>query len=243
MEGTMRLRTVVAATAALSLCVVLAGGAQARTARPVPASTRGRAAHIARTGSAVLYSQMDNDSGAGTVSQNFEPVNDAADSQGADSFTVPGHTTWAIKKVLAPGQYFNGITLGPADSETVTFYENSGGLPGAIREIAHEGRRGHQRFLLDPDQEGDADARQVLGVGPGQHAPRDARRVGLGDEDGQERFRSGVAESRRHIRHRLHVLRPPERVLGIRSGLHVPAERRVEPQLETQRAARPGGPA
>lgn len=79
---------------------------------------------------ALLYSQNDSDSGVGIVSQNFEASLDIYDAQGADDFTVPAGFKWGVQAVIVTGVYFNGP--GPAVSETVSFYKNSGGLPGAL---------------------------------------------------------------------------------------------------------------
>jgi hypothetical protein len=78
---------------------------------------------------ALLYSQNDNDSTIAISSQNFEASLDAFDDQGADDFTVPGGVRWGVKAVVVTGQY---VGSGPAASETVSFYRNSGGLPGAL---------------------------------------------------------------------------------------------------------------
>jgi hypothetical protein len=77
-----------------------------------------------------LYDQNDSDAGIPISSQDFEPVLDAYDDQAADDFTVPAGQVWAIKKLEVTGQYFNGS--GPASSENVFFYQDSGGKPGAL---------------------------------------------------------------------------------------------------------------
>ncbi len=78
----------------------------------------------------VLYDQNGTDSGIGIVSQNFESSFDAYDAQAADDFTVPAGAHWGVKEVDVTGVYFNGS--GPARDETVTFYKNSHGHPGAV---------------------------------------------------------------------------------------------------------------
>jgi uncharacterized membrane protein len=78
-----------------------------------------------------LYDQNDNDSGVGISSQNFESAFDAYDDQGADDFVVPAGHKWVIKTVSVTGVYYNGS--GPAVSENVFIYKNSGGLPGALK--------------------------------------------------------------------------------------------------------------
>src|SRR2546423_9502314 len=81
---------------------------------------------------AILYDQTDMPAANATVSQNFEPANDAFDNQLADDFIVPTGG-WTIGEVDVGGVYFNGP--GPATSVNVIFYDDAGGLPGA----AHAG--------------------------------------------------------------------------------------------------------
>jgi hypothetical protein len=75
----------------------------------------------------LLYGQMDAP-GVGEVSQHFEPAFEWANAEGADDFTVPPGVAWGIGAVAVTGSYDFGP--GPADSETVTFYRDAGGLPG-----------------------------------------------------------------------------------------------------------------
>jgi len=77
----------------------------------------------------VLYSQLDSPTTDSTVSQNFEADLDAYDSELADDFVVPAGGGWAVDTVSVVGLYFNGA--GPAPTVHVTFYENSGTLPGS----------------------------------------------------------------------------------------------------------------
>jgi hypothetical protein len=87
-------------------------------------------------GSVSLYSQLANDSGVATVSQNFESGYDTYDSQGGDSFYVPTGHVWTVTQVNVVGVYFNGA--GPAVSENVFFYKNNAGVPGdLIAEFAN----------------------------------------------------------------------------------------------------------
>lgn len=75
------------------------------------------------------YSNLHNDTGIGIVSQNFTDAGyDIYDSYGAVPFAVA--KPCFVDLVYAPGAYFNGS--GPADSETVTFYADNGGQPGAV---------------------------------------------------------------------------------------------------------------
>lgn len=82
---------------------------------------------------AVLYNQMDGDSGSGSSSQDFEAANDSFDSQLADDFVVPDGEIWSIDGVDVIGQYED--ESGPADSFNVNFYANSADdLPGTLVE-------------------------------------------------------------------------------------------------------------
>jgi PQQ-like domain len=69
-------------------------------------------------------------SGAPVSSQNFEAQYDAYDDQAADDFLVPVGHTWKVKQLIVLGHYYNGP--GKAASENVSFYEDAGGLPGAL---------------------------------------------------------------------------------------------------------------
>src|ERR1700730_17371084 len=70
----------------------------------------------------VLYDQYNNAGANATVSQDFEPANNAFDNQGADDFVVPAGQTWTINEVDVQGLYFNGP--GPAASFNVFFYQD-----------------------------------------------------------------------------------------------------------------------
>ena len=78
----------------------------------------------------VLYDQSETAGGGGVVSQNFEPVNNSYDAQGADDFVVPAMQNWSVQQVNVNGNYFNGP--GPAASVNVTFYFDAANFPGAI---------------------------------------------------------------------------------------------------------------
>jgi hypothetical protein len=84
-----------------------------------------KAARVPSAG--LLYSQNDQDAGIAVSSQDFGTESD----QGADDFEVPGGVTWTVKKMRVTGVYYNGY--GPADSENVFFYRDSGGLPGTLK--------------------------------------------------------------------------------------------------------------
>jgi hypothetical protein len=128
----MRVRFFTVLTAlALAVAVVAAFGTGAG-ARPAPkpaAVHHGKAAAGVRPHSVgkVLYDQNNNDAGVGIVSQNFEAAFDIYDSQGADTVKIK-QTLVKANEVVVTGVYFNGS--GPATSVNVTFYKNSGGLPG-----------------------------------------------------------------------------------------------------------------
>jgi Kelch motif len=79
---------------------------------------------------AILYDQYDNFGTNATSSQDFEAALDPFDDELADDFVVPGGQTWSVESIDADGVYFNGA--GPAQNFNVRFYNNSGGLPGAL---------------------------------------------------------------------------------------------------------------
>ena len=100
---------------------------QRQTARP--RSCRSSAFTLGPDVFPVLYTQADNDSGIGVVSQDFETANDGFDSEGADDFVVPPGVTWAVMSVTANGVYFNGA--GPAPAVNLTIFADNAGVPGA----------------------------------------------------------------------------------------------------------------
>jgi hypothetical protein len=122
-----------AAALVVGVSASLAPAATASTAARPAAAAHGqvRHTHVPLGTDVVLYSQNDNDTGVGIVSQNFETDFDAFDASGADDVSVPANAIWKVKRVQVTGVYFNGS--GPAVSETVTFYKNNGGLPGAVK--------------------------------------------------------------------------------------------------------------
>lgn len=124
----MRFKLLAVASAATALLIAGLTGQAGASGKPSTAG-HGRAA-VVPASPAVLYSQIDNDSGIGISSQNFEAANDAFDTAGADDVTVPAGEAWMVQTVTVPGVYYNGT--GPAVSETVTFYADSGGTPGAV---------------------------------------------------------------------------------------------------------------
>jgi hypothetical protein len=78
----------------------------------------------------ILYDQYDNAGTNATSSQDFEVSLDAFDDELADDFVVPGGQSWSVESIDADGVYFNGF--GPAQNFNVRFYNNAGGLPGAL---------------------------------------------------------------------------------------------------------------
>jgi hypothetical protein len=77
----------------------------------------------------ILYDQLDNPGAVSWVSQEFPDMPDFTAFL-ADDFFVPGGPSWQVTEVYAQGVYFNGS--GPANNFNVFFYEDGGGLPGAL---------------------------------------------------------------------------------------------------------------
>jgi hypothetical protein len=124
-----RLFTIFAVGALLvSSGAAVAGGST--SASGPKAAAKVRAAKPVRIALPILYNQNNDDAGVGISSQNFEADLDIYDDAGADDFVVPAGQRWLVQGVLVTGVYYNGI--GPADSETVTFYRDVGGLPGPV---------------------------------------------------------------------------------------------------------------
>src|SRR5450432_1289221 len=82
----------------------------AQASVPVTHSTTVRPVNILAPAapSAVLYDQINNDSGSAYTSQDFEAVNAAFSAQGGDDFVVPAGQAWTVTGVDVAGQYFNG---------------------------------------------------------------------------------------------------------------------------------------
>jgi N-acetylneuraminic acid mutarotase len=99
----------------------------------------------------VLYDQYDNPIQNAT-SQDFEPANDAFDTEAADDFIIPGGPAWNIDTVEVAGVYSTGG--GPAASFHVRFYANAGTLPGALLHTrlaqAYTGAAGDASITLVP---------------------------------------------------------------------------------------------
>lgn len=76
----------------------------------------------------VLYAQMNPVDTIGAVaSQQFTDLGSTA--QTADDFIIPIGKTWDISSVATVGSYWNSTSPGPADSFTVQFFADMGGLP------------------------------------------------------------------------------------------------------------------
>jgi hypothetical protein len=126
-------RTVLlAAAAVLALSVFDTASAAGR--RPLAASLHHAKVHSNLSRAGTIWKNPTDDSGTGVVSQNFEAAYDAFDAQAADDFKIPTGEIWKITEIDVTGVYFNCTTCGPAVSENVTFYENSGSrnLPGVV---------------------------------------------------------------------------------------------------------------
>ena len=133
--------TVLLIAAAWSLGVTRAAPA-AQPAGPPPAAkggpgtpqqhTTGVPIHVQPAAPAapnvVLYDQLDNISGTGTSSQEFEAAFSQYTDQTADDFNVPAGQVWQVTEVDIAGSYFNGP--GPAASFNVYFYTDNATLPG-----------------------------------------------------------------------------------------------------------------
>jgi CSLREA domain-containing protein len=76
----------------------------------------------------VLHDQYNNDAGADVPSNDISD-DPAVSSEVADDFVVPAGQRWRINEVNVR----RGAQSGVASSYTITFYENTSGLPGAVR--------------------------------------------------------------------------------------------------------------
>jgi len=79
----------------------------------------------------VLYNQAGNDSGLGSISQNFETSLNLFDAKAVDDFLAPAGGAH-LRAVKVFGKYHNGT--GPARDETVTLYLDNGGKPGTVKK-------------------------------------------------------------------------------------------------------------
>lgn len=125
-----KLMTAVGVSAvALGVATALAPGASAARPNIVPSFHHGVSPiQVDPMKRGNCYSSLMNDTGDAYTSQNFEAAFDIYDNAGADNFSTK--KTCKVTGIYAVGAYYNGS--GPADSETVTFYEDNGGSPGNV---------------------------------------------------------------------------------------------------------------
>ena len=78
----------------------------------------------------VCFQNMTEDTFVAMFSSNFlEPEHEAFDAVGADDVRI-GESGCRARRLQVPGSYYSGT--GPAESVTVVFYANNGGLPGRV---------------------------------------------------------------------------------------------------------------
>lgn len=115
--------------AALALATTFAPVAGAHGVKPSP-TYHGKSLHIVPLKKGNCYSSLHNDTGDAINSQNFESAFAIYNDTAADNFSVK--KTCNVTGIYVPGQYYNGA--GPATSETVTFYKDANGKPGAVED-------------------------------------------------------------------------------------------------------------
>jgi hypothetical protein len=108
-------------TLPLSLALLLASSAEAQP--PAGPSFE--------PGARILWNQNDRPTFNSLVSQNLEASFDGYDCQGADDFVVPVGATWLVAQVDVTGDFGQGTGEGYR-SHTIVFYEDAGGVPGAV---------------------------------------------------------------------------------------------------------------
>lgn len=96
--------------------------------RPSTAVVSEVGGHAGVRSARVCYEQLDNDSGVGIVSQNFEPDFDIYDDRAADDFAIA--KTCRFSTVTIVGTYFNGS--GPAESVNLAFHSPRVRGPGRV---------------------------------------------------------------------------------------------------------------
>ena len=131
----MRVRLLSIAAAGALLVAVATSFAPAAGASGTPVSAaRGSGTSKAwHTDLTVLVNQIGSPGVYSILSQDFtDPGFDIYDSYLADDFTIPSTLVhgWKVQGMRAVGIFFNGA--GPCDSETVVFYADAGGVPGAV---------------------------------------------------------------------------------------------------------------
>ncbi len=119
----------------LALAGFPAQGAVAQDQPPPPPAT-GRQAQPATIpdtcAAGTLYSQMDSPS-SGWISSQASTRTGYTTDQAADDFTVPaGVGAWQVTAVQVAGSYFSGGGTKTVSGVNVTFYADSGGLPGSV---------------------------------------------------------------------------------------------------------------
>jgi hypothetical protein len=123
-----RLLAVVAAGALFALAL---GLSPASASSGVRAATH-RVGHGSASDLTILVNRVGNPGVYSILSQDFTDAGfDIYDSYLADDFAVPGTLTlgWKVQGMRSIGIFFNGA--GPCDSESVAFYKDASGLPGA----------------------------------------------------------------------------------------------------------------
>lgn len=138
----MKLRVLTVFSVAALLVATVASMAGASAASPKASAHRAGAARAWHTAPniTVLYNQLNNAGGVSLLSQDFTDAGfDIYDSYLADDFSVPGTLTqgWRVQGMRAVGVFFNGP--GPCVSETVNFYKDAAGLPGAQQGTTQTG--------------------------------------------------------------------------------------------------------
>jgi hypothetical protein len=104
--------------------------------------------HEASPAARICASYLTHGSAWDVVSQNFEPIFDAYDAVAADDLQV---TSKCRARVLSIEGWY-GDSVGPPDSETVTFYRDAGGLPGRVirsETVVGEDAQGAFEIILD----------------------------------------------------------------------------------------------
>jgi hypothetical protein len=130
----MRVRVIAVIGVAASVATIVGNANGASRPTPNAARAGGHASRAAANGSGVLlFANSDNDAGIGVSSQNFESQYAAYNSAAADDFFVPANTTWHVTVVDVNGVFYNGSGPDGSETESVTFYKNTKGVPGLVK--------------------------------------------------------------------------------------------------------------
>jgi hypothetical protein len=137
--------------AGLAVAILTGSPAGAQPVRSAPAGDRIAAPAFAwedwdAPKFVILYNQLDNPGADDLSSQNFEAVYDAYDSFGGDDVVIPANTQWTIQGVGVTGTYGNCLPGCAADSFTVTFHADNGGVPKDPPVLI----RPNQTYTVDP---------------------------------------------------------------------------------------------